>query len=175
MIQTILFATDLCAFTPYMLQHVTALANHCRARIVVVHAVEPMGSLATAVVNAYLPEKQAKGFDNENLKALITTIKDKVIDLLADEFVDGEKGLRFVNDVIVEPGRPAEVILNHAAATNADIIMMGSHGPDPINGFSLGSVTHKVLQLAKVPVYMVPMLPMAASDNQYPQRQLSLW
>jgi hypothetical protein len=78
MIQTILFATDLCVFTPYMLQHVTALANHCRAKIVIVHAVEPMGTLATAMVNTFLPEKDQSGFDDSNITAVITSIKDPV-------------------------------------------------------------------------------------------------
>ena len=175
MFQTILFATDLCVFTPYMLQHVTALAEHCHSKIVVVHAVEPMGSLATAMVNTYLPQESSKNFQQENVNSVLVTIKDRVIDLLADEFVDGERGLRFIRDVIVLPGRPAEVILSQANEVKADIIVMGSHGPDPINGFTLGSVTNKVLQLAKIPVYMVPMLPVASPKIVNGQRQMSLW
>lgn len=134
-----------------------------------------MGSLATAMVNTFLPEDSNANFQEENVHSVLGTIKERVIDLLADEFVDGERGLRHVRDVVVLPGRPAEVILSQAAAAHADIIMMGSHGPDPIHGFTLGSVTNKVLQLAKIPVYMVPMLPMAASDSANRQRQLSLW
>lgn len=175
MIHTILFATDLCVSTPYMLQHVTSLASHCRANIVVVHAVEPMGTLATAMVNTYLPEEQADDFDDANLHAVIATLKDRVIDLLADEFVEGEEGLRHVRDVSVVPGRPAEVILDKAEECQADIIIMGSQGPDPINGYSIGSVTNKVLQMAKVPVYMVPTLPMAAMGQNREQHQLPLW
>jgi nucleotide-binding universal stress UspA family protein len=66
------------------------------------------------------------------------------------------------------------VILEAAISTQADLIMLGSHGPDPINGFSLGSVTTKVLQMAKVPVYMIPMLPSATRSNLNPFSQVSL-
>ena len=158
-----------------MLQHVTTLADSCGADIVVVHAVEPMGTLATALVNSHLPRKQASDFEGANLHAVIRTIKDQVIELLADEFVEGEDGLRRVKDVSVVPGRPAEVILEKAIDCGADLIIMGSHGPDPINGFSLGSVTHKVLQMANVPVYMVPMLQKANTDRMADLRQLPLW
>ena len=60
-------------------------------------------------------------------------------------------------DVRVLSGSPCDVILEEAESQQADLIMMGSncHGSNspPI----LGSVVSKVLQLSKIPVYMVPM------------------
>jgi nucleotide-binding universal stress UspA family protein len=165
MIQTIIFATDLCIFTPYIVQHVTTLAKSLRARIVVVHAVEPLGSLGTAMVKTYLPEERTREFQQEGMSVLMATVKDRLVDMLADEFIDNNLEWGQIADVIVETGRPADVILQCASRKNADLIVMGSQGPSLDHGPSIGSVTNRVLQLAKVPVYMVPMLAQAPTDK----------
>lgn len=165
MVQTIVFATDLCVFTPYIVQHAISLAKDLRARMVVVHAVEPLGSLGRAVVKTYLPEDKTREFEQQGMDVLITTVKDRLIEMLADEFIESKVDLGLVSEVIVESGRPADVILKHSRQWNADMIVMGSHGPNLNHGQSLGSVTNKVLQLAKVPVYMVPMLAQTPLDQ----------
>ncbi|MEX1032123.1 MAG: universal stress protein [Cellvibrionaceae bacterium] len=158
MIQTIVFATDLCVFTPHVVQHVITLAKRLSAGIVVVHAVEPLGSLGKAMVKTYLPEEKTREFNQQGMSVLLSTIKDRVVDMLADEFIDNNLGLGQVSEVIVEAGRPVDVILKHAKRSQADLIVMGSRGPGPGDGFGLGSVTSKVLQLSKIPVYTVPVL-----------------
>ena len=102
MYQTILFATDLCVFTPYLLKHVTDLAQRWEAKVVLVHALEPLGSLGTAVINTYLPGKAGRDLDEQGLDRLLITIKDKLIELLADEMLSGEEGVEVIRDVIVE-------------------------------------------------------------------------
>lgn len=170
MVQTIVFAADLCVFTPYIVQHAIELAKNLDARIVVVHAVEPLGSLGTAMVKTYLPEDRTREFEQQGMSVLIATVKDRLVDMLADEFIENNIGFGQVSDVIVEAGRPADVILKHAGIWNADIIVMGSHGPNLNQGQSLGSVTNKVLQLAKIPVYMVPMMAKTPMDQANSRR-----
>jgi len=175
MIQTILFATDLGVFSPHILQHVMSLASKCDARIVVVHAVEPLGSFANAVVKTYLPEGSSDEIQADGLIKMMRTIKNSIIDALAEEYMDGEQGLSRIIDVSVVQGRPAEVILDEAEKRNADLIIMGSHGPNAMKSNMLGSVTSKVLQLAKVPVYMVPMMDPSYLSQLEPQKQMPLW
>ncbi len=178
MIQTILYATDLGAFSSHMLQHVSSLAHQCNARIILVHAVEPLGSFANAVVKTYLPRESSDEIENSGLSKMMRGIKQSIIDALADEYIDGDKGLSRVMEVCVEQGHPAQVILEVAKERHADLIIMGSHGPNAIGSNMIGSVTSKVLQLAKVPVYMVPMINpsilsrAAASDTAV---QMGLW
>ncbi len=159
MIQTILFATDLCVFTPYLLRHVSDLAQRWGAKAVLVHAVEPLGGLGAAVVNAYLPREIDRNLSEEGLESLLSSIKDRLIELLADEMLSGEEGVQVIQDVIVEIGRPDEVILANIEFTKADLVVMGSHAPDRRGGPDLGSVATKVMQRSKVPVYLVPVLP----------------
>ena len=49
-------------------------------------------------------------------------------------------------DTLVEPGDPAEVVLNHAA--KYDLIVMGRRGLGPVKGLLQGSVSQKINQLA---------------------------
>ena len=54
MIRTILYATDLGLYAPYVLQHAVSLAQAYKAELYVVHAVEPMGLFAESVLQSYL-------------------------------------------------------------------------------------------------------------------------
>lgn len=52
----------------------------------------------------------------------------------------------------VAAGHVAKAIIESAAANNIDVIVMGSRGLSDVEGLLLGSVTHKVIQLATIPV-----------------------
>jgi nucleotide-binding universal stress UspA family protein len=52
-------------------------------------------------------------------------------------------------------GRAARVILEAANEVGADVIVMGSRGLSDMAGLVMGSVTHKVLHLARRPVLVV--------------------
>lgn len=159
MIHTIVFAADLSVFTSHITQHLITLAERHRARVIVVHAVEPLGSLGSALVKTYLPEGADDTLQQQAMAPLLANIKERVIDMLAEELLDTQLSFNPIEDVVVAQARPADLVLSVAADRRADLILMGSHGPDVGRDFSLGSVTNRVLQLARVPVYMVPMLP----------------
>jgi nucleotide-binding universal stress UspA family protein len=56
----------------------------------------------------------------------------------------------------VVPANPAHEILKAAEPFQADLIVMGSRGLSDLAGLLVGSVTHKVLHLARTPVLVVP-------------------
>ena len=58
-----------------------------------------------------------------------------------------------VHDVAV--GHVSRDIVNTAAAVEADLIVMGSRGLSDVQGILLGSVTHRVMHLAQLPVLVV--------------------
>lgn len=56
----------------------------------------------------------------------------------------------------VEFGEPAPVIAGFARTYHCELIVMGTHGLGAFAGLCLGSVAHKVVHLAPVPVTLVP-------------------
>lgn len=52
----------------------------------------------------------------------------------------------------VDAGHIAKAIVATAAANSIDLIVMGSRGLSDVQGLLLGSITHKVMHLANVPV-----------------------
>jgi nucleotide-binding universal stress UspA family protein len=155
MTTTILLATDLGPELSNLLQHTLRLASNFEARIIIIHAVEPLGAMAGAVVQSYLPGQLNKGLE-EDLDTINRQIKCRVIDALEEEFMQGEKELSRLSDVQVLSGRPADIILEYAARCEADLIVMGKHGQYSSFATIMGSVANRVLQLASVPVYLVP-------------------
>ncbi len=158
MIQTILFATDMGLHTHYLLHHVNALAGLHGARVIVVHAIEPPGHLGDAVVRSYLSGETQKEFAQEGISRIIDGVKSRIVDVLEEEFIDGQQGLSKIRDVRVMAGKPVDVILQEVGYCNADMIILGSHGEETATPNVLGSVTSRILQMSRVPVYMVPLV-----------------
>jgi nucleotide-binding universal stress UspA family protein len=57
--------------------------------------------------------------------------------------------------VDVAAGHVAKAIVETAEANGVDLIVMGSRGLSDVQGMMLGSVTHKVMQTAVIPVLVV--------------------
>lgn len=55
----------------------------------------------------------------------------------------------------VKAGQPARTIVKFAEDHKADLIIVGSRGQGDMQGFLLGSVSHKVTSLASIPVMVV--------------------
>jgi len=60
-----------------------------------------------------------------------------------------------VTDDVVTGGNPYRVILDYADENDIDCIVMGTHGRSGLEHYLLGSVTERVVRLAKVPVMTV--------------------
>ncbi len=55
----------------------------------------------------------------------------------------------------VKSGPPARTIINFAEDKKVNLIVLGSRGLGDVEGFLLGSVSHKVTSLARCPVLIV--------------------
>lgn len=155
MINKILLAVDLGVYTPHLLQHAASLSNQYRASMVVVHAVEPLGTLGHALLQTYLKPETTKALTTTGMDSIVEQIRTQVIDILTDEYMNGEIELPRLEGVVVKPGAPEEVIISTAQEVGADVIILGSHSAEG-SGSHLGTVPQKVLSNSKWPVYLIP-------------------
>lgn len=154
-IKKILLAIDLGVNTPYLLQHAASLSNQYRASMVVVHAVEPLGTLGHALLQTYLKPETSKALTTTGMDSIVEQIRSKVIDILTDEYMSGEMQLPRLEGVIVRPGSPVEVITDVAGEIDADVIVLGCHSPE-MNSAHSGTVSQRVLACSKWPVFLIP-------------------
>ncbi len=70
------------------------------------------------------------------------------------EVIAREAGARKVSKMALT-GEPADALLEEAKRVNADLVVMGTRGMGDLGALLLGSVSHKVIQLAECPVTVV--------------------
>src|ERR1035438_10483293 len=126
------------------LQYAGALACHFHCEIALLHVVTPPAAVygfseAAAYTNA--PDLQAE------------LIADRKIQL--EVFAGGVSPGLPVTHTVLE-GDPARVIVRYAHTSEADLIVMPTHGHGPFRRFLLGSVTAKVVHDAECPVWTGP-------------------
>ncbi|TBH20974.1 universal stress protein [Thermus thermamylovorans] len=106
------------------------------ARLVVVHAYEPV------------PDYLGEPFFEEALKRRLERAEAVLAEARALTGV-GEEGARLLE------GRPAEAILEAALGEKADLIVMGTRGLGTLGSLFLGSQSQKVVAEAPCPVLLV--------------------
>jgi len=158
MIRSMLYATDLGVYAPYVLQHALVLARTFNAELHVVHAVEPMGLFAESVLQSYLDEEVLKELHSQGLNSVMEGIEQRVMDGFRDELGEGHQDLALIHTVRVVQGDPSNVILEQAQQLEVDLLIVGSHSHGAVGDTPIGRTAARVLQLAEVPVYLVPML-----------------
>ena len=154
-IRTILFATDLSSHAPRVFRWAVSLAQRYDARIVVVHALEPLNPTARSMVDLYLPKETRQRLDAEGRERIVEKIRERLELFCQEETCTDPAGRDRVREVRVVEGRPYQAILDEAQRCGADVIVMGSHGHSAMGEVLLGSVAHRVTQRARVPVLIV--------------------
>ena len=146
-------------FTPHVLLQVESLAIQMDAFITVVHVVAPLSELAVAVVKTHCSEEvRREVLSTSRADGLLEVIREEVVVQIKQNSLVDDELINRITDVVVVEGNSAAEILTLAEAIVADLIVVGSHGVDSLDSRLLGSVASKVIQLSRVPVFMVPMM-----------------
>lgn len=158
MIRSILYATDLGLYAPYVLQHALAMARSFNARLYVVHVVEPMGLFAESVLQTYVDEERLEELRSTGLDTVMDSIELRVLEGFRDELGDNREDLELIVSVRVLRGDPPISILEEAQKLGVDLLVVGSHSHGAALEVPVGRTASRLLQLCDVPVYLVPML-----------------
>jgi len=134
--KTILFATDLSPASQKALEAAAALARDYKARIIAVHVVEPV-TVGFSEFASYLGPEEDWGHAMELLQSIKPSSPTITMEYRLLE------------------GDPATVIVETAHETDADLIVMGTHGRAGLTRLVMGSVAEAVLRQAPCPVLTV--------------------
>lgn len=142
MISTILVPTDGSEHAAKAVGFAGDLAGKYGAKIHLVHVVPDTGtSNIPPDVRSYARLEHVEATERDLIKSIAEEI------LLRAETQAREHGAGAVESTIAL-GAPAEQTLKLAGQMHADLIVMGSRGLGDLKGLLMGSVSHKVSQLA---------------------------
>jgi len=141
MTKTILAATDGSDHAERAVEVAAAIADIYDAKLILVHVLPD-------VVNERLPEYLEKLVEFERLDVgeALNSIGQSALDRAQQQA--RKLGVKDVETALTT-GSPAKEILEIAERLNVDFIVMGSRGRGDLEGLLMGSVSHKVSQLAK--------------------------
>ncbi len=165
MLKTILVAADGSEHAKKAARLAGDLAARYDAELVIAHVLvnrripEPLRRMAEIehLVEPEPPKSLGPGIlstapENDLDAKIIAALGDKI---MGDaELLARDAGAREVRRMALT-GDPAEALLEEAKRVGADLIVMGTRGLGDLGALLLGSVSHKVIQLADCPVTVV--------------------
>jgi len=151
-IKKILYATDLSKNSAYAFLFATDMARRHDAKIVILHAIEPVPAYAAAYtgVTDEIKRKQQEETVEEIRKRLGEFCRRAEAQI-------GPPCVDLVSNILVPRGHPPEEILNASNKEGCDMIVLGTHGKGFLAHTFLGSVSNAVLHRTQKPVFIVPL------------------
>ena len=141
-IRRILFPTDFSEPAREAQQYAVALAERFGAELHLLHIVAPVMPYPDASSPWVMPEKEVK---------LQIAAADQRLSVELDPKWTSQHNAKHATVT----GFAVDEILKYAEANQIDLIVLGTHGHTGLSRFLIGSVTEKVVRLAKCPVLTV--------------------
>ncbi len=149
-LRTILVPLDGSPLSEAALPYATELAASTGATLALVRVVDPFWQsafVAEVPESVYLSQQQIDELEEQS-HAEARTGLDALATRLRSE------GLRVVWEV--RSGRPADEIARVAETTDADLILISTHGRGGIRRWAFGSVTNELLHRGNTPILAIP-------------------
>jgi nucleotide-binding universal stress UspA family protein len=145
MIKRILVPVDFSAPSLRALDHAVGLGRALRARLVLLHAVEP-------VYYSVAGDRYGIGMDLGNVYQEVERSARAQLARLAGEV----RARRAMVRALLASGTAHQVIIDTAKSSKADLIIMSTHGRTGLSHVLMGSVAERVVRTATCPVLTVP-------------------
>jgi len=143
-ITRILVPADFSATSDAALTYAQRLAEQFGASLHLVHAFEDPFTAAAFAAEMYTPLPLSMR------DAMLRDAQQRL-----DDRLPAEQQARFEGTTAILAGQPATVILDRAKATDASVIVMGTHGRGGMAHLLLGSVAERVVRHAPCPVLTI--------------------
>jgi len=154
-IKRILYATDLSKNSSYAFFYAVDMAKRHKARIVILHSVEPGRHISYV---GFGVEEMLKKNKEQEQKTGLEEIKKRLEEFCKKvENQIGPPCSELVSKILVPLGHPVEEILKAADEESCDAIVLGTHGKGFLSQTFLGSVAGSVLERTRKPVFIIPL------------------
>lgn len=162
-IKKILFATDLSENAVHAFSYAVSLANLYGAGITILHVLAEFPGeefITNMISSATWKEIKARNYSKAR-DALIGKKRNhvalkEVLEAFSEKVNADMEHHAFVTDeILIEHGVPAEVIVETAEKRRCDLIVMGTHGQGVISDVLIGSTAKWVLKRSLIPVLII--------------------
>ncbi len=155
-IKTILYATDMGDHMRPVFRFALELARKHKAKIVMLHVMEPLNSGILTAIDIYMPKIKSKEVLQDGMHKVLGKMQKRLEKFCEDEKEIHPDDCEYISKVKVVSGRSAETIIHQADKLGVDLIVVGSHTDPSIRSSLLGSTARNVTQLSRRPVLVVP-------------------
>ena len=162
-IKKILYATDLSDSAVHAFSYAVSLANLYGAGITILHVLSefPGEDFITNMINTDTWEEIKNRHYSEARDQLIgkrrgnVALKEALEAFSEEAQADGEDRAFVTDEILIESGSPAEVIVETAKKMSCDLIVMGTHGHSAIADVLIGSTAKWVVRQSPIPVLVI--------------------
>jgi nucleotide-binding universal stress UspA family protein len=162
-IKKILYATDLSETAAHAFAYATNLASMYGAGLTILHVLAefPGEQFISNMINTDSWNEIKKRHYSEARQKLIgkrrtDVVLKEVLQAFSEEVKSGAENQTYVTDeVLIENGTPAEIIVQTAEERNCDLIVMGTHGQGAIADVLIGSTAKWVIRKSSIPVLVI--------------------
>lgn len=149
-INTILYTTSLGKHTRPVVRQAVRMAQAFNAKIVMLHVVEPIGEMGSALIRNYVAEEVIKQMHDEGIAHIKQDMIKRIETFYAEELTGLDTPLEI--DYQVMEGHHADSILKAISQFSPDLVVMGQE-----NSFGHHSATTQhVVRKSTSPVLVVP-------------------
>jgi nucleotide-binding universal stress UspA family protein len=154
-INTIVYACDLDGKTQAAMELVLSLAKTHGAKVILMHAIEPLNAQAANMINNYITEDVRDAMRKDAIKD-INTRMERLLSEFMEKYSEELSNLETPPETVIVNGVPSESIQRLAAEKNADLIVMNSRTHGRLSQMIIGSTANKVIHTSSIPVLVVP-------------------
>lgn len=154
-INTIVYACDLDAKTQAAMELVLSLASTHKAKVIIMHAIEPLNAQASNMINNYITEDVRSEMRKEALTEIDGRMK-RLLSEFMEKYSAELSNLETPPETVIVNGVPSESIQRLAEEKKADLIVMNSRTHGRLSQMIIGSTANKVIHTSSIPVLVVP-------------------
>lgn len=155
-VKTIVYASDITEGSRPAFRMALAEAVKHKARIIFLHAIEPMSTDTDEMVRDYLLSQAQLNHTNQLIAQYRNKIKQRICSFIESEIPEGIAEEQ-IPQIEVAIGQPDKMIISISQNQQADMIVMGDRGGSVASRLFLGSTTQKVIQQIRIPVLIIPL------------------